>query len=72
MNQKKTRIFFQELTKLRNKQKEIELRDKKRKIQLELFKKNNSKSLNEAYALKKDRVNRTLNDYDIKREESRK
>ena len=62
----------QQMTKLRNKQKELELRDEKRKIQLELFKKNNSKSLNEAYALKKSRVNKTLNDYDVKREEKNK
>ena len=60
------------LQKLRNKQKELELRDEKRKLQIEIFKKNHSKTLNDNYALKKDRVNKTLNDYDVKREEKNK
>ena len=36
---------------------------------MELYKKQNSINLNEAYALKKEKVNKLLNNYEIKREE---
>ena len=57
-------ITEEKMMKLRNKQKELEERDKKRKIKLELFKQNTSKNLNETYALKKERVNKIVKNFE--------
>lgn len=38
-------------------------------MKLEEYKKNNAKILNETYALKKDKVNKTLCDFDYQRQE---
>ena len=59
----------EQMRKLLNKQKMLEERDEQRKIKLEQCKLNNSKTLNETYALKKERVNKSLYNYDMKREE---
>lgn len=58
-----------QMQKLLNKQKMLEDRDEKRKMRLEEYKKNNAKTLNETYALKKDKVNKTLCDFDYQRQE---
>ena len=60
------------LEKMQLKQKELQLKDEKRMLQLEIYKKNNARNLAESYALKKEKVNKTLNDNDLKREEKYK
>ena len=62
----------QQMIKLKNKQKQLEQKDEERKMKIELYKKNNSKTLNETYALKKDKVNKTLTSFEMKREEKNK
>ena len=62
----------EQMAKLLSKQKALEERDQKRKIKLEQLKINNSRNLYETYALKKDKVDQLLTDYDFQREEKNK
>ena len=57
------------MKRLLDKQKMLEYRDKKRKMKLEEYKKNNEKILNENYTLKKYKVNKKLCEYNYQRQE---